>query len=155
MRLPSLIIMLGTIIFAAPAQAAFFGLFDNTVENVAAKDGVIIVDVSGLPKAEARHYSYKEDGKVVRFFVVRDEEGVVRAALDACESCWRAGRGYKLTEGIVLCVSCGQRFALSRIGLAAGGCNPHPFQYKVENESLVIEARELMLEARYFPENNK
>jgi uncharacterized membrane protein len=45
-------------------------------------------------------------------------------------------------------------FAMNRIGLAAGGCNPHPFQYKVEKDVVVIEAQELMSQGtKYFPEN--
>jgi uncharacterized membrane protein len=86
--------------------------------------------------------------------VVRDGKGTVRAALDACEVCWREGKGYVLKNGAMLCVNCGRSFPMNRIGLVAGGCNPHPVRFKVENDSVHIAAQELLREGtRYFPEN--
>jgi uncharacterized membrane protein len=115
---------------------------------------VITLDVSALPKLGARHYRHKEGGRTVKFFVVRDDQGAVRAAVDACEVCWREGKGYVQQEGVMLCVNCGRKFPMHRIGLAAGGCNPHPFEFKVENDSVVIAAQELLQQGtRYFPEN--
>ena len=155
MRLASLIVF-GTLLCASQADAAFFGRFGDTTENVTAKDGAITLDVSNLDKIHARHYRYREGGQAVKFFVVRDGQGVVRAAIDACEACWRAGKGYALKGGAMLCVNCGMSFPMNRIGLVAGGCNPHPFQFKVENGSVVLAAEELLREGtRYFPENRR
>ena len=151
MRLTLLLIILGTFLFVAQAHAAFFG---KGVANVTAKDGKITIDASRLDKVQAWHYRYQEDGKVIRFFVLRDKQGVLRTALDACEQCWKAGKGYKMTDdGFMLCVSCKMKFVLSRIGLVDGGCNPHPFQYIVEGNSVVIATQELMQGTGYFPEN--
>ena len=155
MRLASLILF-GTLLFASQADAAFFGRFGDSTENVTAKDGMISLDVSNLDNMNARHYRYREDGRTVKFFVVRDGQGVVRAAIDACEVCWRAGKGYVLKGGAMLCVNCGLSFPMHRIGLVAGGCNPHPFQYKVENDSIVLTTEELLREGtQYFPENRR
>ena len=156
MRLVLIVFMMGAIFFTSQADASFFGLFGDAMENVIAKDGKIVIDASRLDKAQSRHYRYQEGGKVIKFFVVRDGQGVLRTALDVCEVCWKAGKGYKLTDGgFMLCVNCGQKFALSRIGLVAGGCNPHPFQHTVENNSVVIATQELMLGVGYFPENTR
>ena len=154
MRLIALICLFGTILFASQAQA-FFGFFGDSMEEVKAQDGRIVIDVSGLPNSSSRHYRYREGGQVIKFFVVRDGQGVIRAALDACETCWKAGQGYKFKDGVMVCVQCGQKFPLGKIGLASGGCNPHPFPYKMENDSVMIAARELLLEANFFPENNR
>jgi uncharacterized membrane protein len=147
--------LLGTLLFASQALAALFGFLGDSVENVAAKDGVVIIDTSSLARMEARHYRYQEGGKTIKLFVVRDGQGTVRTALDACEVCWREGKGYQLKNGMMLCVNCGRQFPLNRIGLVAGGCNPHPFLYKLEQESVVIAAQELLLGASYFPENRQ
>ena len=154
MRLLSLTVVFGSLLFAAPVYAAFFG-FGGSMETVNAKDGKITIDVSALGKLQSRHYRYQEGGKVIKFFIVRDEQGAARAALDACDVCWKAGKGYRLQDGIMLCVNCGQKFPLARIGLVQGGCNPHPFQFQTDNNSVVIETRELMLGTGYFPENMK
>ena len=152
MRLVPLIVVLGSILFTSQADAAFFGLLDST-KNVTAKDGKITIDVSELAKVNSRHYRYKEGGKVVKFFIVRDGQGTVRAALDACDVCWKAGKGYALKDKAMLCVNCGMMFPLARIGAVSGGCNPHPFRFNVENDSVVIATQELMLGINYFPEN--
>ena len=152
MRFVALIGMLGLCVLQA--EAAFLGLFGDAVTQVTAKNGTIILDVAPLAKLHAHRYYYREDGKVIKFFVVRDGQGTVRAAVDACEVCWREGKGYALKDGAMLCVNCGRRFPLDRIGIVAGGCNPHPFRFKVENDSVLIEAQELVLQGtKYFPEN--
>jgi len=153
MRLASLILV-GTILFAAHADAAFLGLLGDATENITAQNGTITIDASALPKMASRHYRYREGRQSVKFFVVRDGQGVVRTAVDACEVCWREGKGYILKNGAMLCVNCGRSFPMNRIGLVAGGCNPHPFQFKVENDSVLIATQELLLEGtKYFPEN--
>jgi len=153
MRL-ALLALLGTLLFAARADAAFLGLFGDATENIVAQNGTITVDASTLPKLASRHYRYQEGRQAVKFFVVRDGQGMVRTAVDACEVCWREGKGYVLKNGAMLCVNCGRAFPMNRIGLVAGGCNPHPFRFKVENDSVLIAAQELLREgAKYFPEN--
>jgi len=155
MRLLSLLAILGTIFFVFQANAAFFGLFDRSIENVTAQEGNIIINTSALSKGSSRHYRYQEGGKSIKFFVVRDGQNTIRAALDACDVCWKSSKGYKLADGAMMCVSCGMKFPLNRIGIASGGCNPHPFRFRTENNFLLITAQELMLGANYFPENNR
>ena len=156
MRLVSLIGLLGTILVALQAHAAFWGLLGDSVENVTARDGVIAIDASTLVKTASRHYRYQEGAHTVKFFVVRDGQGTVRAAIDACEVCWREGKGYTPKDGAMLCVNCGRKFPMHRIGLVAGGCNPHPFDFKVENDAVVIATQELLLQGtRYFPGNTR
>lgn len=146
--------LLLTLSGAAPAQAAFFGLFgDSGVEEARAQDGQVTLDVSKLAGAEARHYRYTEGGVSIRFFLARDKMGSVRAALDACEVCWREGKGYVLKNGAMLCRNCGRVFALERVGLSAGGCNPHPLEFRLDGASVRIETQELLAGAKYFPGN--
>ena len=156
MRLVPLIAALGAILFTLQAHAAFFGLLGDAAEEAIARDGMIAIDASALAKMASRHYRYREGGQMVRFFVVRDGQGTVRAAIDACEVCWREGKGYALKDGAMLCVNCGRKFPMHRIGLVAGGCNPHPFAFKVENDAVTITAQELLNQGtRYFVENRK
>jgi len=139
------------------ASAAFFGLFGDSARNVQAVDGRVSIDVSALAEGEAAHYRYREGKVSVRFFLVRDVRGTVRAALDACEVCWREDKGYKLVknDGAMLCVNCGRRFPLDRIGAIRGGCNPHPVAFELEEGKVLIPATELMDGAGYFPGNGK
>lgn len=152
MRTKLLILATLLLLSVSPAQA-FLGLFGDS--TVTAKNGIITLDASGLSKGESKHYTYKEDKITIRFFLVRDNKEVLRAALDACEQCWREDKGYKLQDGAMLCVNCGMKFALPRIGLVRGGCNPHPIAFTLEGDNFSVTTAELLAGAHYFPGNKQ
>ena len=143
-------ILLGTL----QAQA-FMGLFSASMENAAAKDGLVTVNARFLKRGHSQHYQYKEGGVSIRFFLARDNQGTVRAALDACEACWRADKGYRLQDNAMLCVNCGQKFDLARIGLRSGGCNPHPIDFRMDGENFTVTAQELLAGSQYFSGNGR
>ena len=138
------------LLLASAIPAAAFLDFFSGIKEVKADNGLVMLDLSDLAPGQARHYRYKDGERAIRFFLVRDEQGTVRAALDACEVCWREGKGYKLQDGAMICVNCGQPFALSRIGEARGGCNPHPLTATVQGQSLSISADELAAGGAYM-----
>jgi len=134
---------------ATPARA-FLG-FGNAEQKVSAKDGLITLDTAKLAAGQARHYQYKEGNTLIRFFVLKDSQGTVRAALNACDVCWKAGKGYALQGGSMVCVECNMKFPLSRIGLVKGGCNPHPIAFKMDGATFTVTTDELLSGARFFP----
>jgi uncharacterized membrane protein len=146
-------IVLLFMLYASPAEAlpSIFG----GPERAAAVDGRITLDVSGLKTTSAKHYLYRAGGNAVRFFLVRDGQGKVRAAADACEVCRDEGKGYKLKDGAMLCLNCGRRFPLNRIGILVGGCNPHPLNFAEDGSSVILTVQEVLSAAEYFPENRK
>jgi uncharacterized membrane protein len=146
-------VVLFLMLYASPA-GALPGIFGGP-EKVTAEGGRIVVDVSGLKTAGAKHYLYRAGGNAVRFFIVRDGQGKVRAAADACEVCRDEGKGYKLKGGAMLCLNCGRRFPLNRIGILVGGCNPHPLNFAEDGSSVILTVREVLAAAEYFPENRK
>jgi ribosomal protein S14 len=141
--------------FPSPAWASFFGFFGDSTETVIAKDGLITVDTSAIQVSDSRFYRYQEGKISVRFFVVRDKSGTVRAAIDACEVCWRAGKGYSREGNFMICKNCMRKFPLDRIGIIVGGCNPHPFAFDLDNNIMTIRAQELLPGADFFPENQQ
>ena len=153
MRIRALLFIVTTLmaLHALPAQA-FTSLFGGAA-SVDLKDGQVTLSAADLKPGQAKHYEVKDNGATIRFFVVRDQQGVVRAALDACEVCWHAGKGYKLRNDAMLCVNCGQTFALSRIGQVRGGCNPHPLDFALHNDTVSIKQEALAEGVRYFPGN--
>ena len=88
---------------------------------------------------KARHFQFKtEDGILIKYFVVKSSDGVIRAAFDACDVCWRSGKGYYQEGDNMVCGNCGRRFASVKVNEVKGGCNPAPLVRKVEGENLVI-----------------
>ncbi|MCL1940049.1 MAG: DUF2318 domain-containing protein [Desulfovibrionaceae bacterium] len=153
MRTTYIFVLLITLLTAAPAWA-FLG-FGTSEQKAVAKDGLVTLDTSTLSTGQAKHYQYREGNTRIRFFLLKDHQGAVRAALNACDVCWKEGKGYVLSDGNMLCVNCGMKFALNRIGLVKGGCNPHPIAFSLDGATFTVAVDELLSGAQFFPENGK
>ena len=128
---------------SAPAAASGASTF-------AAAGGDVSIPVSDLG-AKARFYEYKTaSGKSVRFFAMRSSDGAYRAALDSCDVCFAAKKGYRQEGDDMVCNNCGNHFHSAQINEVHGGCNPVGLGRKVAGERLTISARELEAGARYF-----
>jgi uncharacterized membrane protein len=128
----------------APAPAAGGG-----AKAVAAAEGVS-VPLSEL-SGKARFYEYKAaSGKTVRFFAMRSSDGVYRAALDACDVCFHAKKGYTQEGEDMVCNNCGMHFPSAKINEVKGGCNPVGLERKVEGDRLSVGAKELEAGVSYF-----
>jgi len=108
-----------------------------------------------LPVSElsgkARFYEYKTaSGKTVRFFAMRSSDGVYRAALDACDVCFAAKKGYRQEGDDMVCNNCGNHFHSAQINEVKGGCNPVGLERKVAGDRLSLSAGELEAGASYF-----
>jgi uncharacterized membrane protein len=122
--------------------------------SAAAASGGSGGDVS-IPVAEltgkARFYEYETaSGKTVTFFAMRSSDGVYRAALNACDVCFAAKRGYHQEGDDMVCNKCGNHFHSAQINEVHGGCNPVGIGRKVEGDVLRVSARELEAGASYF-----
>jgi uncharacterized membrane protein len=106
--------------------------------------------VDELVDGAARFFSADVGGTSVKYFVVEDAKGDVRAAFDACDVCYPAKKGYTQEGDVVVCNNCGRRFAIASIGTVTGGCNPAPVEAKVKDGQVVITASALAEGARYF-----
>jgi uncharacterized membrane protein len=103
----------------------------------------------------ARHFDYQVDDHTMRYFVLKSSDGVIRAAFDACDVCWPAGKGYYQEGDHMVCRNCGRRFASVLVNEVQGGCNPAPLQRTIEDDQLVIKRADLLEGRRYFDFANK
>ncbi|HEX8088126.1 MAG TPA: DUF2318 domain-containing protein [Blastocatellia bacterium] len=108
-----------------------------------------------IPLAElsdkARFFDFKTaDNSSVRFFAIRSSDGVYRAALNACDTCYHAKKGYHQEGDDMICNNCGLKFPSAKINEAHGGCNPVSLPRTVEGDSLVIKASALESGKQYF-----
>lgn len=118
--------------------------------GVTAHNGVIKIAISTLPENGARFFSYSSDQKRINFFLLKSPDGSIRAALDACNACYRAKLGYRYENGVMVCNNCGMMFRPQDIGMIAGGCNPIPVQKIEESGVVVLKVRDLEAGAKYF-----
>ncbi|MEJ2476339.1 MAG: DUF2318 domain-containing protein, partial [Desulfobacterales bacterium] len=86
----------------------------------------------------------------IRYFILKSSDGVIRAAFDACDVCWPAGKGYYQDGDVMVCRNCGRRFASVLVNEVQGGCNPAPLKRSLQGERVVIRAQDILEGKQYF-----
>lgn len=146
------IIVAGAFYFMAPTddQAGFIQA-KNTVTN-GAKNGAsqITFPVDLFDDGSARYFQYADDGTTIRYFILKSSDGIIRAAFDACDVCWRAGKGYYQEGDVMVCRNCGQRFASALVNEIKGGCNPAPLDRTIEGDQLIVQVKDIIGGQGYF-----
>jgi len=127
---------------------ALFGFGKYTA--VEAKNGVVTIPVADVNDGKAHYYSYENGNSVVKFFILKSNDGVIRAAFDACDVCFREKKGYDQDGDFMVCNNCGMRFHSSRINEVKGGCNPSPLKRVYDDKVVTIKARDIMSGRGYF-----
>lgn len=107
--------------------------------------------VSRFADGKAAFFEYRTpDGMTVKYFILKSSDGVVRAAFDACDVCWPAGKGYEQKGNFMVCRNCGRQFASTRINDVTGGCNPAALTRRMEADKVIIEADDIVKGRKYF-----
>ena len=126
------------------------GIVASSLQAPGSRDSVTL-PVERLTDGKARHYEYKtNDGMTIRYFIIRSSDGVIRAAFDACDVCWPAGKGYYQEGDFMVCRNCGRRFASVLVNEVKGGCNPAPLPRDIVDGKLVIKVKDIVEEGRKY-----
>ncbi len=131
------------------ATAWSFGWFDK-YEDVTTDADVVVIPAATLQQSKVHYYVFKHQGRDIRFFLLKDTQGIVRAAFDACDVCYKSKKGYSPDGDYVICNNCGQAFHVSRINLVKGGCNPEPLNRDYDHQEVRITVRDILAGARLF-----
>ena len=111
----------------------------------------ITYPVSVFEDGKARHFEYKtNDGLIIRYFILKSTDGVIRAAFDACDVCWPENKGYFQRGDFMVCRNCGRQFASVKVNEVKGGCNPAPLNRKVVGNQLLIQVKDILEGKQYF-----
>ena len=155
-RLPVLLVSgLAVLVIAA---AAFFMTRTNGGGTVAADSFKTDVSATSITypvelfaDGKARHFRYKVDDAItIQYFILKSSDGVIRAAFDACDVCWLAGKGYQQSGDVMVCRNCGRKFASVLVNEVKGGCNPAPLNRKVEGGKVVLQIHDILTGKQYF-----
>lgn len=139
-------VLLALLFFGTNTQAFLGGKF----KTLKSEDGKIYIPVNSVNDGKAHYFRAKaEEGTMVDFFVVQSADGVIRAAIDSCDVCYRSGKGYVQDGNVMICTNCGRRFAVDRINEVKGGCNPAPLKRIMEGKNLVISMADINANAWY------
>ncbi len=116
-------------------------------ENIAS---LVSLPATLFDDGKARHFEHVAGEFKIKYFVLKSSDGIIRAAFDACDVCWPAGRGYYQEGDYMVCRNCGRKFASVLVNEVKGGCNPAPLNRRVDNGKVIIEVKDILEGRRYF-----
>ena len=125
----------------APVAASFSS--ENTPTQVS-------LPATLFEDGKARHFQHVTADFKIKYFVLKSSDGIIRAAFDACDVCWPAGKGYYQEGDYMVCRNCGRKFASVLVNEVKGGCNPAPLNRKIENGKVIIEVKDILDGRQYF-----
>lgn len=115
-------------------------------EKVELKNGEVVLNDSIFDDNQTRFYNVKmPDGKIIYFFVVKDKNGIYRAAANACQVCFKTYKGFRQEGNDIVCNNCGNHYPIEKIATEKGGCNPGPISQNLEirNNQIIIKQTDL------------
>ncbi len=118
--------------------------------GVAATGDLVAIPVATFDDGKAHYFEHRHGDLTIRYFAIKSADGVIRAAFDACDVCWRAGKGYAQDGAYMICRNCGMRFHSNQVNEVKGGCNPAPLERRVENGKLLIRVSDITAGKGYF-----
>lgn len=132
--------------FPAVSDSAFW----QKTKVLTPQQGALRIPVGDVSDGKAHFFKVKaDDGTMVTFFVLKSRDGVIRAAIDACDVCYREGKGYVQKGDFMVCEKCGRQFASDKINVITGGCNPVGVDRKIQAGQLVIGMKEINQKSWY------
>ena len=115
-------------------------------EKVDLDNGEVKLAASIFNDNQARFYNVEmSDGKRIYFFVVKDRNGIYRAAANACVVCFKTYKGFRQEGDEIVCNNCGNRYPIEKIATEKGGCNPGPINpnLEVKDGQIIINQTDL------------
>ena len=96
-------------------------------------------------------YTYKHSGKRINFFVRTDGAGALSAYFDACFTCYKNKKGYRVEGTDLVCNECNLSFRLAdQRWDNSRGCSPILIKSGIRDKALVIQVSDLEKGARLF-----
>ena len=150
----NMVVAIGAVVLLGTIAATVIGRGGGAATVVASLGGGgadITLPLATFADGQARFYKYvTAAGQDVRFFVMKSADGVIRAAYDACDVCYRERKGYQQKGDDMVCINCGRHFSSTSINNVEGGCNPAPLPRAIQGDQVVITAAAVAAGASYF-----
>jgi uncharacterized membrane protein len=143
------VLVLASLVALPGTSDALLGFFSDTT-TLTPKDEAVAVPLADLADGKAHFYVVAAGGKQVKFFAVKTPDGKVRTAFDACDVCFPEKKGYRQEGEFMVCINCGRRFHVSKVGEVHGGCNPAPLAAEPAGDNLRVTMAALTAGASFF-----
>ena len=151
-------VVAGILVLAIAAVSAgrLDGVFKKSPAEIGKAAGVVEtadavrIPLKALDAGKALFLVLESEDRQMYYFALKSRDGAYRAALDACDVCFKSNRGYRQEADQMVCNNCGQKFACDKIGEVKGGCNPHPMAHNEEAGFMVIRKADIFAGRDYF-----
>ncbi len=125
--------------------------FQVPCTEVKPQNGAFVFPAAAFNDGKAKYFEYKHSPQEwIRFFVVKSTDGVIRAAFDACDVCYRHKKGYVQQGNNMICVNCGLKFRTDKVNEVTGGCNPSALKRVIQGDKVVISQPDVLGGVRFF-----
>lgn len=127
--------------------------FNNQYANhkeLKAVNGKVQLPTKQFKDGVARYYKLKTSKGYIYFFALMSSDGIIRAAFDACDVCFRSKMGYRQEGNFMVCNNCGRAFESTLINVEEGGCNPAPLKRKLKDGMLEFQVDDIQSGYTYF-----
>ena len=153
-RLPIMVVIAGVILIAV-AAALYMNMGGSSRTAIASAPSsssstLVSFPASQFDDGKARHFEHVDGKFTIRYFILKSSDGIIRAAFDACDVCWPAGKGYFQEGDYMVCRNCGRRFQSVLVNEVKGGCNPAPLNRNMENGKVIIQIKDILDGKPYF-----
>ena len=119
-------------------------------EKAVPQGGVFSFPADGIKKGEVKLYRYETGKKSIMFLIARAESGDVKAAFDACETCFPYHQGYRFEGDRLVCGNCGTSFQLEDLDKGKGNCMPVKIPFTNEGGKILINQADVEAGGKYF-----
>jgi uncharacterized membrane protein len=138
-------------VMLATVPGALAWNFSSPAQEVRPTNGVFAFPAAAFQDGRARYFQFSHSSnQKIRFFVVKSTDGIIRAAFDACDVCWRSKKGYVQQGNNMVCVNCGLKFRTDKVNVITGGCNPGALKRTLQGGAVMISQQDVMSGLRYF-----
>jgi len=116
-------------------------------EAIADQD--LIIQTADVTR-NALFFPVEIDGRQMEVLAVKTPDGKIRTAFNACQVCYKLGKGYYVqVETMLVCQRCKKRYRMEVIETKTGGCNPISIfpENKTETASTITISKEYLTQA--------
>jgi len=116
-----------------------------------ADGGIVKIPVKAVSDGHAHFFSFKSGGKIINFIVRTDDSGNLHSCFDACYTCYKFKKGYRVEGSDIVCNECGTKFRLADKEFKdVGACAPITLPGTIQGDFFVINASDLSRGERLF-----
>lgn len=119
----------------------------SPAEPVTPQGQLVQFPIAKFDDGQLHRFSFDENGRKLRFFVIKVAPDQLGVAFDACENC--GDQGYYQENQMIFCLNCVAEINPATIGIG-GGCNPIALAHALANDTLRIAIDDLRAGMKNF-----